>query len=319
MNSRILLLSVLCGLTSGQVIAKKLYKYQDEKGVWHYSDEKPDTDQKVDIRQMKVANKKLVWLEQIGQEKEPDFIIRNAYHGPIEVEISLHKHNNITVEPVLPERFTIKPGKSEKLFGIRAENLYQNWGYALHYSYVVGDPASHHDRNHLYLPPIQPGSVFQVTQGFGGQFSHQDEQNKYAIDIAMPIGTPVHAARSGLVMKVDDDFFKGGADNRAYLSRANTIRVLHDDGSMAVYAHLAVEQARVYPGQRIYAGQLIAHSGNTGFSTGPHLHFSVQVNKGMQLVSVPFKFSEDDSDTGPSTGTWLSTKGTTNMGRSHEQ
>jgi murein DD-endopeptidase MepM/ murein hydrolase activator NlpD len=298
----VLLLSIL-SVNNAQ--AKKLYKYQDQEGVWHFSDKQPETDLQVQIRQMKVANKKLVWLEQSGKEKEPDFVIRNGFHGPIEIEVALNSQKNIRVHPVLPTRFVVQPGKSEKLFGIRADNQLKPWGYGLHYSYVIGDPKKKHNQTHLYLPPIKPGSAFQVTQGFGGKFSHQDEQNHFAIDIAMPVGTPILAARSGVVMKVDNDYFRGGTDNQAYLSRANTIRILHDDGSMALYAHLELEQAQVHPGQKVYAGQLIAYSGNTGFTSGPHLHFSVQVNKGMKLVSVPFKFSEDDGELGPPIGSWL--------------
>ncbi|NOQ16288.1 MAG: peptidoglycan DD-metalloendopeptidase family protein, partial [Methyloprofundus sp.] len=123
-------------------------------------------------------------------------------------------------------------------------------------------------------------------------FSHTGEQSKYAVDFAMPEGSEVHAARAGVVMSLENDFFKGGVDKQAYIARANSVRVLHDDGSIAVYAHLQVERAQVYEGMRVKAGQLIAFSGSTGFSTGPHLHFAVQVNKGMRLVAVPFKFTD---------------------------
>lgn len=298
----VLLISILSVIN---VQAKKLYKYQDQEGIWHFSDIQPETEIQVQVRQMKVANKTRVWLEKAGKEQEPDFFIRNGFHGPIEIEVVLNSQKNIKVHPVLPTRFVVQPGKSAKLFGIRAENNYKSWNYGLQYSYVIGAPGSEHDQTHLYLPPIQPGSVFQVTQGFGGEFSHQDEQNQYAIDIAMPVGTPILAARSGVVMKVDNDYYQGGTDNKAYLSRANAVRILHDDGSMAVYAHLELERAQVHPGQRVYAGQLIAYSGNTGFTSGPHLHFAVQVNQGMKLVSVPFRFSEDDSEQGPAIGSWL--------------
>ena len=75
---------------------------------------------------------------------------------------------------------------------------------------------------------------------------------------------------------------------------------------MAVYAHLALETAQVYPGLKVYAGQLIGYSGNTGFSSGPHLHFAVQLNKGMELVSIPFKFKiADDSVSVPIAGSFL--------------
>jgi murein DD-endopeptidase MepM/ murein hydrolase activator NlpD len=305
MPKNLLSLFLICIFLTCNVQAKKLFKYQDQEGIWHFTDTQPETDLSVEVRQMKVAKKKMVWLEQEGNKRQPEYFIRNGFHGPIEVEIAFHNQKNIKAKPTLPGRFVVQPGKSGKLFGISAENMFESWGYGLKYSYVIGDPGSEHEREHLYLPPIEPGSVFQVTQGFGGKFSHQDEQNRFAIDIAMPVGTPIYAARSGVVMKVDNDFYKGGVDNKAYLSRANSVRIVHNDGSMAVYAHLKLEQAKVHAGQRVYAGQLIAYSGNTGFTSGPHLHFAVQVNKGMQLVSVPFKFSEDDSGTGPTIGSWL--------------
>ena len=68
-------------------------------------------------------------------------------------------------------------------------------------------------------------------------------------------------------------------------------RILHDDGTMAIYAHLHPDSVRVAPGQRVERGAWLANSGNTGFSTGPHLHFAIQRNSGMELISVPFEFA----------------------------
>jgi murein DD-endopeptidase MepM/ murein hydrolase activator NlpD len=65
--------------------------------------------------------------------------------------------------------------------------------------------------------------------------------------------------------------------------------VLHDDGSMALYAHLREGGVLVRAGERVTLGQMIGYSGSTGYSSGPHLHFAVQVNGGLQLVSVPFR------------------------------
>jgi murein DD-endopeptidase MepM/ murein hydrolase activator NlpD len=90
-------------------------------------------------------------------------------------------------------------------------------------------------------------------------------------------------------MQFESDFDETGLDAKRDSGRANYIRILHDDGSMAVYAHLAPEGTQVRPGQRVRRGERIGLSGNTGYSGGPHLHFVVQVNRGMRLESIPFR------------------------------
>jgi murein DD-endopeptidase MepM/ murein hydrolase activator NlpD len=75
------------------------------------------------------------------------------------------------------------------------------------------------------------------------------------------------------------------------MDEANFVQVLHEDGTYAIYAHLQLDTVRVKPGQRIARGEYIANSGNTGFSSGPHLHFVVLRNAGMRSESVPVTFA----------------------------
>ena len=75
------------------------------------------------------------------------------------------------------------------------------------------------------------------------------------------------------------------------LNEANFVQVLHDDGTYAIYAHLQLDTMRVRPGQRVARGEYIANSGNTGFSSGPHLHFVVVRNAGLRSESVPVTFA----------------------------
>jgi murein DD-endopeptidase MepM/ murein hydrolase activator NlpD len=121
----------------------------------------------------------------------------------------------------------------------------------------------------------------------------------------MPVGTPVLAARDGVVMTVDNDFFGAGLDMARYGDRANNIRIVHSDGTMAVYAHLELESAHVQVGDRVRAGQLLALSGDTGYTSGPHLHFCVQVNANMALISVPFQFTGASGSFVPEKGMML--------------
>jgi murein DD-endopeptidase MepM/ murein hydrolase activator NlpD len=286
-----LLIFILLSLCSFTVIGQKLYKFQDKQGIWHFTD-KPsgiDDQKKLEVRQLKVASKQLVWLLQSGEQQHPQFYIRNDYVGPVEVEVDFSERENVSATPDLPRRFVVKPGKSDTLFAVQGVNELESWRLAVKYRYIIGSPLADYHSTASYWPPLAPNASFQISQALGGSFSHNDEQNFYAVDIAMPIGTPVYAARSGLVLEVDNDFYNGGS-NKAYSFEANSIRILHDDGAMTVYAHLELEKAQVYPGLAVTAGQLIGYSGNTGFSSGPHLHFAVQINKGMALVTVPFMF-----------------------------
>lgn len=102
----------------------------------------------------------------------------------------------------------------------------------------------------------------------------------------MPVGTPIIAARAGVVVKTENSQNGRGTD-----PSGNFVRILHDDGTMGVYLHLKQGSVSVREGQRVTVGSPLALSGNTGNSSGPHLHFVVQRNTGMGLVSIPYQFN----------------------------
>lgn len=301
---------MLLALCSFNAVGQKLYKFQDKQGIWHFTDKPTETElkgakQQPEVRQIKAAPKQSVWLLQSGEERHPKFYIRNDYVGPVEVEVDFSERINVKATPDLPRRFVIEPGKSDTLVEAGGIDELGSWKLAVKYRYIIGRPLANYRATKSYLPPLAPGASFPISQAFGGAFSHTDEQNHYAVDIAMPIGTPVYATKAGTVLEVDDDYFKSGV-NKAYAAEANSIRILHDDGAMTIYAHLELEKAQVYPGLAVAAGQLIGYSGNTGFSSGPHLHFAVQINKGMTLVSVPFTFINSQGlAEEPVVNTWL--------------
>jgi murein DD-endopeptidase MepM/ murein hydrolase activator NlpD len=88
----------------------------------------------------------------------------------------------------------------------------------------------------------------------------------------MKRGTPVHAARDGIVVRLIENFDRGGL-KKEYRQFANLIVVQHNDGSRAGYWHLQKNGALVNIGDTIKKGQLIGLSGNTGYTAFPHLHF----------------------------------------------
>jgi murein DD-endopeptidase MepM/ murein hydrolase activator NlpD len=91
----------------------------------------------------------------------------------------------------------------------------------------------------------------------------------------MSKGSPIHAARGGVVVSVQESFTTGGL-NKKYFRRANMVVIKHEDGTQAYYGHLKHNGAVVAPGDSIKQHQLIAYSGNTGYSAFPHLHFVVR-------------------------------------------
>jgi murein DD-endopeptidase MepM/ murein hydrolase activator NlpD len=124
-----------------------------------------------------------------------------------------------------------------------------------------------------YRLPFTAGTRHLCIQGGPGLFGHSGGQ-RFAVDFAMPIGTPVHAARAGRVAAVKQDSAIGGVSKK-YRGQGNYVRIRHDDGSWAVYLHLEQHGVVVREGQAVRRGERIGYSGSTGRSALPHLHFHV--------------------------------------------
>lgn len=270
-------------ITSAQ--AAKVYRWTDRNGVAHYGDHVPND---LDPQQTPVVR--------IPVPAEPETIARlrfetrdngveawaeNTLGGPIEVLLR-REHGKGASTPSLPARAVV-PAQTRTLVSLLAPDA----DGELRLDVVPGDPDAL-PRDVEYLYPLQTSDL-RIEQGYGGDYSHQDAQNRHAVDFAAEIGTPVLAARAGTVMQVEGDFDKAGLNAEKYAGRANFVRIVHDDGTMAVYAHLKADGVLVRVGQRVRKAQVIGLSGNTGYTTGPHLHFVVQVNRGMSLESIPFR------------------------------
>ena len=269
--------------------AAQVYRWVDKNGVVHYGDRQPGNASMSKVRMLPVPVEAGAMARLRVEASGPDYLIwaDNSLAGPIEVLLAFTRHSNVRGEPALPARATV-PARSNVLVArLRSDDVAKAGMFELSLTGVPGNPSARPQDVEYVLPLRQSRS--RVDQGFGGRFSHQDEQNRYALDFAAEIGTPVLAARGGVVMQVESDFSKAGLKREKYGGRANFVRILHDDGTMGLYAHLKADGAWVRLGQRVNTGQQIGLSGNTGFTTGPHLHFALQVNRGMRLLSIPFR------------------------------
>jgi len=211
-------------------------------------------------------------------------IVRNQSGGTIEVELSAGTWVGMDSEPLLPLRRVLAPGEQATL--VRVWPVADGARQELLLAAIPGPPFAR-ARDVVYSLPVEE-SAYELGQGFHGPWSHGDDANRYAVDLVVPEGTPVLAARGGVVVEAVSGHHEGGLDPRL-ADRANRIRIQHDDGSMALYAHLRPGGVLVRPGDRVTLGQVIGRAGSTGYASGPHLHFAVQVNGGMRLLSVPFR------------------------------
>lgn len=147
----------------------------------------------------------------------------------------------------------------------------------------------------LYRVPWSDGLRFMFTQAPGGRVTtHFTKAMLHAVDIAMPEGVPIVAARGGVVEAVAAHH-DPAADDEPLTYEGNFVRVRHPDGTAAIYAHLKHRGVAVAVGEAVASGQLLGYSGASGDVEEPHLHFAVirteRNSAGWQEeISVPVTF-----------------------------
>ncbi len=128
-----------------------------------------------------------------------------------------------------------------------------------------------------------PLDTIKITQYFGGTQFAKNNPGIYGrpyhpgVDFGVPTGSRIKSVSNGVV--------KGFDNTDAYKSCyawGKWILVEHDNGLSSLYAHLSVISVKV--GQRVTAGEVIGYSGNTGVSTGPHLHLSLYATQGVKIA-----------------------------------
>ena len=175
-------------------------------------------------------------------------------------------------------RSTSSDGKYVKM-GSTTDLEYKDQGLEKGATYFYKVRAYRDSAYTSFSPPVETEEIgrkdliwpFPATRniscGFGSRVSPTGgaSTDHKGIDLAAPAGSDVLAAQSGMVIESSYNGLSG-----------NYLAVAHDNGMITRYHHLS--QAKVLLGDRVKAGQTIALSGNTGVSTGAHLHFELHVD-----------------------------------------
>lgn len=212
-------------------------------------------------------------------------------HRAYEVTVALMiTAKNLSITRITPETATYPGNSQTEAARISApdSSTWPKWHYSSRWT--KGRVNAKHDWKTLYLLPFEKGQSFCVIQSYNGRLTHRDS-NRYAVDFAMPEGTTVCAVREGIVVDLKESSTVGGPEKK-FQNQSNFVSVAHADGTIGEYHHLKHDGVLVEIGQQVTAGQPIALSGSTGYSTSPHLHFGVySAASAERLQSHPMTFT----------------------------
>jgi murein DD-endopeptidase MepM/ murein hydrolase activator NlpD len=232
----------------------------------------------------------------VVKERDGDattFIMKSDYACEFTVTFEANL-KNMTASPPLP--FTVDAAGRSSFVLVRLWRTDKRLGWRynnLHYYWQLGGRRSSTSNDADYAMPFKPGRHI-VMQGPRGTYSHfAGSGSENAVDWTVPEGTVVCAARDGRVVGVREDSTVGGRD-RKLRPFANYVIIKHADGTFADYVHLKTGGALVKMGDEVTVGQPIGLSGQTGFASAPHLHFSVfQAIDGKKKLTLPFRLKTD--------------------------
>ncbi len=246
------------------------------------------------------GNKK-VFLEAKTTKESVKIYLHNKNHYTVTMRLNA-EYKGLKYDKNLAKEIVIKAKST--LEYVELFKSYDAYSYSIKYSWIIGSIDAVHDDTYLYALPYEAGDSHRVSQGFNGKTTHFG-RSKYAVDFSMKIGTPICAARDGVVVRSKSNSDKNGV-GRKFSKYANYINVEHSDGTIAMYYHLKKGGVAVKVGQSVKRGEVIGYSGNTGYSTGPHLHFGVfKASSAKRTQTLPIKFiSQSGEVDDPKRGTF---------------
>ncbi|MGP1991559.1 M23 family metallopeptidase [Zobellia laminariae] len=216
----------------------------------------------------------------------------NGEDFPISVELSYELENFQSINEneifIIPKKTTRILLTSFKKIDSSKKGIY-NYSFKHYFGDVTNTT---YDKKAVYSLPLPPTKSYLLGQGYNGAASHKGN-SAYSLDFQMPEGTKVYAARDGIVVDAEDSNDKGCPKPECGKFQ-NHVIIFQKDGTFSGYAHLKQHSIQVQIGDSVVAGQFIAESGSTGYTTGPHLHYEVFMKRltkeGIETISVPVQF-----------------------------
>jgi len=234
----------------------------------------------------KAENKVKIYYEKI--ENGYNIYADNLEYCPMSIKIDF-KTTNLDIDGNNSNVYIIEPLQKKQLLTTLTVSK-KGKAYKLSYKYLTNYGNHNNDKfdnEFAYNLPFLNSKSFNLYQGYNGKFSHQNEN---ALDFTMPVGTEIAAIREGTVIKVVEKNSKS-CKKEECKKYNNLIIIYHPDGTFAEYTHIKRNGSIVKVGDKVSQGQLIGYSGNVGWSTGPHLHLVVYLQKlnGRQTLETKFK------------------------------
>jgi len=228
------------------------------------------------------------------------FYVDNLEIYPVSLVFNGQPETDNLKKPELFKTTQVIPAKTtkQKVTYFVVNDKKKGWGIRKmpgYRSYIGDITIKDYDSQYVYDLPFGKGKAFWIHQGYNGTFSHQNENS---LDFIMPEGTEVLASRDGLVIDIVQNNNQS-CPTRSCAPFGNYVSILHPDGTIAQYYHLQQNGVQVKAGDTVTKGQFIAYSGNTGWSSGPHLHFNVYISsataeKNRVTVKTLFKTGHGD-------------------------
>lgn len=227
-------------------------------------------------------------------------IVQNKGYAPVSGRVVMTFSSNVRSDALWPIDFKLPPRAQIRLATLWPAEENKRMAYVTSHDFVIGDSNAQVQLDYPYSLPLKIGTVFDVLEdGKTASPRHATLYLKHAFDFGVPTGKPIVAARPGVVIRVAESNISQSNESQPLLGKnwtydsANSVAVLHNDGSIGLYMHILNDSAAVAVGESVVAGQLIAFAGKAEGHSSNYFHFAVLRQTGNGLVSVPVSFHEN--------------------------